>query len=121
MKQTKEITIRTSAHAPHIAIEKDCYILHDELIKQLKNDILHNEKLLNEFTSHYNKMCADDLKEDYKRLIKFCEKLADHSNAIATFLNNNNIINYNQFKYYNNLINNKIRYYYDVIGLKYGL
>lgn len=125
MKKTKEVLVRTSTHAPHVAIEKDCYINHNELLQYVKDSIKHDEKyideqleLLIEYATEGNAKRVETIK---KYLVRFCDTSAQQLNGILFMLDTLNCIKYAQYKWYKAYIEKHIRWRYDATFMKLGL
>lgn len=125
MRKTKEVLVRTSTHAPHVAIEKDCYINHNELLQYIKDSIKHYEKeidreldILIEYATEGNTESVETTK---RFIVKYCDMISQELNGQLSMLDRLNCIKDTQYKWYKNYIGNHIRWRYDATFWALGL
>lgn len=118
MKRSQEVTIRTSTHAPHIAINKDCYINHNELIEYLKKSIQHAHKELDKEVSIIRDEKYD---EDARFIYRMQEWYQKQLYGQLNMLYDTNCISEGQYKYYRNLIFKEIEVHVDTYAIELGI
>lgn len=107
---------KTNKKAPHIAIEKECYVSHNELMETVKKHIKYHEKNLD---IQY-KYCKE-VHKDVKYIIDITNTIYEQLKGELYLLWTSNCINETKYQWWINYLNRNILDRYDETLVEMGL